>query len=372
MPHAKRVEREGSGYCSIALHFHFKLDKRLDFSCNCSIPSLNSGFVIRGWMHKQPHACTDQSSDAPLLTASGMNDDASDVPTLTARITRINRVGKRLAICPAIVLHSTSSDLHSGIAVDLVFDGDFALKPHSSAASATAGRGVELRLLLRCEYEREAKPNRRGQPALRCLKLLGLRSDAAAAAAAHQASDAAADATPKSERHVLVAAWLVAEYGLALLNSGTGVLDVAGGAGGLSEALLRAGVRRVTLIEPDPCGDRHARPEAEDRAPDAAGLRGNAESTRRKTRELEERLGRLGSFRHIARCFDAELGAHRAGAGGAAGEDDAEEAEVASLVRNCSFVVGLHPDQATDQIVRFAAAARKGFAVVRRDLSQLV
>lgn len=40
------------------------------------------------------------------------------------------------------------------------------------------------------------------------------------------------------------------------------------------------------------------------------------------------------------------------------------EGEAADCLQDCSLVVGLHPDQATDSIVDFALQHSKSFAVV--------
>jgi hypothetical protein len=62
----------------------------------------------------------------------------------------------------------------------------------------------------------------------------------------------------------------------------------------------------------------------------------------------------------------------REGAGGARQEGDTQgeggregELSVEQLLRDCSVVIGLHPDQATEHIVNFALANGKPFAVVR-------
>ena len=59
----------------------------------------------------------------------------------------------------------------------------------------------------------------------------------------------------KTERHIIFANWLVEKYGVDYLSRGSGVLDVAGGNGKLSQALVNLGVPTV-LLDPVPrCTD---------------------------------------------------------------------------------------------------------------------
>ncbi|PRW51098.1 Zinc CCCH-type isoform A [Chlorella sorokiniana] len=59
-------------------------------------------------------------------------------------------------------------------------------------------------------------------------------------------------AAAKRRRAQVLAAWLVQTYGRELLNSGEGVLDVAGGAGGVTFELRHAHSIRCTLVDPRP------------------------------------------------------------------------------------------------------------------------
>ncbi|KAI7837842.1 hypothetical protein COHA_008330 [Chlorella ohadii] len=59
-------------------------------------------------------------------------------------------------------------------------------------------------------------------------------------------------AAAKRRRAQVLAAWLVQTYGRDLLNSGEGVLDVAGGAGGVTFELQHAHGIRCTLVDPRP------------------------------------------------------------------------------------------------------------------------
>ena len=128
----------------------------------------------------------------------------------------------------------------------------------------------------------------------------------------------------KSERHRLFASWLIETYGLRLLCSGTGVLDVAGGNGELSVALLDEGVRAVVLLDPKP-----------------------------RLCERARRLEKQGRLKIIARALYQD-GSHLTN-----WEDTAADA-----LRHCSIVVGIHPDQATEPIVDLARRLSTPFAVL--------
>lgn len=129
----------------------------------------------------------------------------------------------------------------------------------------------------------------------------------------------------KSERHYIFASWLVDTFGLELLSSGTGVLDVAGGNGKLSAALLDLGVRAVVLLDPKP--------------------RWSPDVDIPKDREhrltvLSEALYQDGS--HLTNREDT----------------------VAETIRLCSIIVGMHPDQATEPIVNLSQRLGVPFALL--------
>ena len=128
----------------------------------------------------------------------------------------------------------------------------------------------------------------------------------------------------KSERHYIFASWLVDTYGLALLSSGTGVLDVAGGNGKLSAALLGLGVRAVILLDPKP------RLSPAD-SPEKHGHR---------LKVVTEALYHDGS--HLTSRKDT----------------------VAEAIRHCSIVVGMHPDSATEPIIDLSQRLGIPFALL--------
>ncbi|ELR20699.1 uncharacterized protein ACA1_054450 [Acanthamoeba castellanii str. Neff] len=128
----------------------------------------------------------------------------------------------------------------------------------------------------------------------------------------HDPLDPFEDKLPRSTRALVFGEWLVKTFGAERLRQGSGVVDVAGGKGYLSFQLQCAGHDvPTTLIEPRP-----------------------AKLHRKQVKSLNLRVERL-------------------------------EAETArTILRDCSAVVGLHSDQATEPIVDFALAHNKCFAVV--------
>ncbi|KAJ1460347.1 hypothetical protein M885DRAFT_509290 [Pelagophyceae sp. CCMP2097] len=136
---------------------------------------------------------------------------------------------------------------------------------------------------------------------------------------------------PNAERHRLFAKWLVETFGRDRLRI---VLDVAGGRGELAEYLRRDWNLTCIVVDPK-AGDCNLTCIADPKADASlAGLEGEAAAR---------------VFR-VAACFDAAL----LGGGG----------ETALLLRTATFVVGLHPDEATDAVIDAALELGVPFAVV--------
>ncbi len=115
---------------------------------------------------------------------------------------------------------------------------------------------------------------------------------------------------PKADRHVVFARWLVDTYGKERLGAGTGVIDVAGGNGAISRTLTELGVRS-TLLDPNRRCYNHG------------GIsKGNDE-----TYGIER--GDVDALPIHTSCED----------------------ELGRVIRKCSLVCGLYPDQATEPIV---------------------
>ena len=124
------------------------------------------------------------------------------------------------------------------------------------------------------------------------------------------------DLQQRLTRHSHFAKWLIDTFGMDVLNQGSGVLDVAGGNGKLSAALQKLGVTSCTIVDPKPLI-----------------------SSREGVLVLAEALHGDGS------ALTDKLYPH------------------AHRIRNCSVIVGLHPDEATEAIVDMAVQLGKPFAV---------
>lgn len=134
----------------------------------------------------------------------------------------------------------------------------------------------------------------------------------------------------KSMRASKFANWLRATFGVEVLNSGSGVLDVAGGRGDVSFELFTKQGIRSTLVEP--------------------------------------RARKLNKHQHKFLKKAAKMLKTEAGASAMPELCEQIQTEFTSenwhLFKDCSVVVGMHPDQATDAIVDFALEYNKPFAVV--------
>ena len=122
----------------------------------------------------------------------------------------------------------------------------------------------------------------------------------------------------KKHRADLFCKWLVNEFGMACLRSGSGVLDVAGGRGVITAKLMEMGIA-CTVIDP-----------------------------RQQAHHNTERW-LAQTHQQIAECFDEALWSND---------------KYHDVLAQCSVVIGMHPDQATEPLVDFAIAHRKPFAVV--------
>jgi hypothetical protein len=134
---------------------------------------------------------------------------------------------------------------------------------------------------------------------------------------------AAESKADKRQRAALFAEWLVREFTRHALSAGAGVLDIAGGRGGVAFQLQAVRGVPCTVIDPRPMRlDKTQRRFLRD-APHA---------------QLP---------RQECRFFDDAFCAEREG-----------------LLREAAALVGMHPDQATEPIVDAALRAGKPFAVV--------
>ena len=128
----------------------------------------------------------------------------------------------------------------------------------------------------------------------------------------------------KTKRHEMFAKWLIETYGVEFLSSGSGVLDVAGGKGELCDSLvaLTKDNNPISTILLDP------NPRIES-------------STTTISKVIPEPL----SNENIPTLL--------------------QHSQYGSWIRNCSILVGMHPDQATEAIIDLASVGiHKPFAVV--------
>jgi hypothetical protein len=192
--------------------------------------------------------------------------------------------------------------------------------------SVDGGRWVEVDrvLVFGTSASRTLERNRRGVKLVECDKVVRIQSGWEDVDVTDQdddvddeESDVERDAvSDKDKRHGIFALWLVKTYGRNFLSTGSGVLDVAGGNGELSRALSGLGVP-VVLLDPEPrCGDE---PPFETLA---FALHGDG-------RILTDRNDRTGN-----------------------------------LIRCCSIIVGMHPDQATEPILDMALRLGVPFAIL--------
>ena len=245
-------------------------------------------------------------------------------------------------------------------------------------------------------------------------------------------SAASLDKAPihKNQRHQQFVAWLVDTYGLDYLRSGSGVLDVAGGAGGIAfELAFRRGIPCV-VVDPRPMKlNARQRRALKNRVNSQAVLAANppsknaswwlagatahtaATTTPPPASETASAPAQAQavSMDLATECEPESMGGlmevcSEVSQGGSAHEARTEEALTTPRVpasyadawdeeglptsclprqvlgyfdsafvtspgtrevwEDCSIVVGMHPDEATEPIVRAARAAGKPFAVV--------
>jgi len=149
----------------------------------------------------------------------------------------------------------------------------------------------------------------------------------------------------KCERHTIFARWLVDTYGKEWLSRGSGVLDVAGGNGMISQTLTDMGVPS-TLLDPDPRCSRHRE--------DFIGSDHHHHATTRVTPStITINTATMSPFKVIPLPLNGD------GANLTSRNDD-----VGDVINNCSLICGLHPDQATEAIVALALRLNVPFAIV--------
>jgi hypothetical protein len=177
-------------------------------------------------------------------------------------------------------------------------------------------------------------------------RLLSRRAEVVTAE--HDSDDPSTEKESKRQRAKLFAAWIVDKWGVDYLNSGSGVLDVAGGLGRLSFILQVEYVRSPRSdIRPHRLTLTHV-PQLVQKVKVTLIDPRKYKLTKKQATELKDHKMEL--FDQIQDYFDENLYEH--------------SEEHAAMLQNSSLVVGLHPDQATEPIADFALKYKKSFAIV--------
>jgi hypothetical protein len=133
----------------------------------------------------------------------------------------------------------------------------------------------------------------------------------------------------KGERQRVFAAWMVDTFGKENLAQGGGVIDVAGGKGELALEVARLCGARCTVVDPretsSPGDVRSSSSSSSSSSPPSSGV-----------------------IQRVQSSFDASDFVIAQG----------------DLLRSCSLLCGMHPDQATEAIVDVALRLQKPFAIV--------
>ena len=158
----------------------------------------------------------------------------------------------------------------------------------------------------------------------------------------------------KAHRASKFADWLVRTFGVEKLSEGSGVLDVAGGRGDVSWELHTVRGVPCTLVEPRARKLNRLQHKWLRREVGGGGRRDVCDAmpatpTERNERNVDDEDKRDDENASTVLCpqVRAEF-----------------RAETWDAFAECSVVVGMHPDQATEGIMEFAKAHGKPFAIV--------
>jgi hypothetical protein len=183
----------------------------------------------------------------------------------------------------------------------------------------------------------------------------------------------------KAHRASKFAEWLVNTFGVETLSKGSGVLDVAGGRGDVSWELHTVRGVPCTLVEPR--ARKLNRLQHKWLRREGKKKEGSVSVYERETKKSggEKRGGQ--DKKANASGVDGRDGERTTKDGEKARRDDDDDdddddsflcpqvraefrADTWSAFAECSVVVGMHPDQATESIMAFAKAHGKPFAIV--------
>lgn len=179
---------------------------------------------------------------------------------------------------------------------------------------------------------------------------------------------------PHSQRAFIFCRWLVDTFGQEYLNSGSGVLDVAGGKGEISLFLKHMFGIHSTVVEPNVRRDksyqrRNLMDVIQRQLDIEAGGDGNihrrwssvqSTSSSENQQEEDKEVDRVKERRRIKKEQEAQFVVPRL----CTLLDDQFAVDQKDVFESASILIGMHPDQATEPIVTMALKHNKPFAVV--------
>ncbi|KAG9071300.1 hypothetical protein KI688_005511 [Linnemannia hyalina] len=182
---------------------------------------------------------------------------------------------------------------------------------------------------------------------------------------------------PHSQRAFIFCRWLVDTFGREYLNSGSGVLDVAGGKGEISLFLKHMFGVHSTVVEPNVRKDksyqrRNLMDVIQRQLDIEAGGDGNihqrwspVQSTssaenQQEDEQKDEEVDRVKERRRIKKEQEAQFVVPRL----CTILDEQFAVDQKDVFESASILIGMHPDQATEPIVTMALKHNKPFAVV--------
>lgn len=279
------------------------------------------------------------------MAATSSEDDVAPVVALTVYLARAKFVQPNLAVAQGNVVVQTDTLNHSGFRdeepcqLSLRSRADVSrlrqyLKAWEDETLISTGKwwtvsnSNPIWLCIHTKLTKVIERNRHGTKLIECEEIVAIqdsleefKDDTITKADDSMSAQAAANFVmyDKKKRHDLFADWLIRMYGKEFLSSGSGILDVAGGKGELSYALLERGIPS-TVLDPDP--------------------------------RLEDR--QQSSIPVLAHALHDD-GLHLLQEAAPREQD---------LLRNCSMIVGMHPDQATEPIVLLSRHLKVPFALL--------
>ena len=172
------------------------------------------------------------------------------------------------------------------------------------------------------------------------------------------------DKVAKTMRARIFAQWLLDTYGTSSLQHGSGVLDVAGGKGNLSIELATMGQVPCTVIDPMIRKQQQSFPPKRDvkRIRKAGGPLPRHLPTFFNQTTFLEQFG--APIKRGKESSDSSMAQQGGNSNTFITEKDDQESDDRFLIVNSSMLVGLHPDQTTQDILELALQFDKNVAIV--------